>query len=237
MIAWGLQHGLKAHAHLALREIGATGERTVSATAPIFPGDEIFRIPAKLLISASNVFSQRLGPQGAEYAHPDSDDGLAYAVLTELREQLRSGVPSFWSPYFVTMPTKFNTPIFFNSTERRKLRGSELVHWISQREREILRSQHVFEQYVGLQGSMTTFSVGGNEGLSAAQRNQPFGVRDVAQILSLIWSRCFLAKMRHRSCVPRGTYASNRSSRRLETSSIMPTTRTPMSRHAPSLEI
>ena len=121
LIDWGLRGNLQAHALLSVSERADSSERAVFAMGNINQGEEIFRIPEALLLTASNVFSKRKGP------HPDSDDGLAFALLTELREQQRSHRPSFWSPYFATLPTTFSTPLYFNETERARVRGSELV--------------------------------------------------------------------------------------------------------------
>lgn len=198
LISWAIAGGLHAHDRITVSFDTLTGERSVKATGQISAGEVLLRVPRSLMFMGKLSMDQH-----AAAPRPKREsDCLAFDLLNELRHQ-SLGTPSFWAPYFAVLPTRLGTPLFFNSTEREWLRGSELLGLLARRERELKASHVLLQEHLHQIAAATESTAVGGRGASAAvdgRINAPFTLRDVGQVYSLLWSRCFMVKVPDSLC-------------------------------------
>ena len=182
-LAWAVDGGMHAHERLTVSLDVRTGERAMMTTGAISAGEELLRVPRTLMLMGQNTVGQNMAN-----AYPKKEaERLAFGLLSELRAQ-SLGKPSFWAPYFATLPTRLSTPLFFNSTERGWLRGSELNRLLPQREAALIASHEALQLH--LHRHLAAIGVGAD-----GRAEKPFTRYDVAQVYSLMWSRSFMVKV------------------------------------------
>ena len=119
LVAWSASHGVTLQ-RAVVAPVANRGNGVI-ATEAISKGDLVLRVPHTMILTANddNDEANAVGQTNA----------LALALLHERR--LRA---SKWSPFIAALPRAFRTPLFFNESERRLLRGTDVLGWARVRE-------------------------------------------------------------------------------------------------------
>lgn len=202
--SWCETMGMQMHPDLGIGYDGVSGERSMIARAPIARGTEILRVPRRALFLAETVAENRLTQSELESSTLERPDALALALLSELDRQ-SLGSPSLWAPFFATLPRRLNTPLWYNSTERQHLRGTDVLRWTVAREKAIMQSRQQL-------ASSQLYNRSSTSGRDAA-----FAAYDVAWAFSVLHSRVFMVdlsnaavRVKQPALVPLGDFFNHR---------------------------
>ena len=171
-ISWAASHGV-ALRNAALAQV-AHGFGVV-ATGPIAAGDLVLRVPHSLMLAGDDT----------------SNIGQTNALAIALLQERTKGAASGYGPYLDVLPRQFNTPMFFNATERAGLRGTDVLEWSQARESNVVRTHAFLGDTYWHVASAVDAKAGGTSAVSSAA-----DLDDFKWALSIAWSRGFALSMR-----------------------------------------
>ncbi|PLB49463.1 SET domain protein [Aspergillus steynii IBT 23096] len=110
--------------------------RGVVAQADIAEGEELFTIPRDLILSTQNSQLKDRLPQNLEELGP------WLSLMLVMIYEFLLGERSAWAPYFKVLPRKFDTLMFWSTSELQELQGSSILDKIGKEgaEKSILQT-------------------------------------------------------------------------------------------------
>nr|XP_031310150.1 actin-histidine N-methyltransferase isoform X1 [Camelus dromedarius]XP_031310152.1 actin-histidine N-methyltransferase isoform X1 [Camelus dromedarius] len=119
--------GLRATRDIKTRGIAsADATRTVTAVDCLHSAEELFLwVPRKLLMTVESAKNSVLGPLYSQdrILQAMGNITLAFHLLCE-----RADPNSFWQPYIQTLPSEYDTPLYFEEDEVRCLQSTQAIH-------------------------------------------------------------------------------------------------------------
>ncbi|KAF8915609.1 hypothetical protein CPB85DRAFT_1550593 [Mucidula mucida] len=116
---------------IALQNIPASH---MSSKECMFEGHTLFTIPRSLLISTrTSSLPERFGQE--EWKQRKLDQGWGGLILCMMWEESQ-GSSSKWGPYLGSLPTEFNTPMFWNDADLGHLKGTTVVEKLGREDAE-----------------------------------------------------------------------------------------------------
>jgi hypothetical protein len=113
----------------------------IVAVEDISSNEELFRVPLSLVLCSSTCQIPSIDLDSIQL--PDKKRTEVFrSILCLLREKAR-GSESRWGPYIATLPTSFDTPIFWSENEIRELQGCYIADQIGKAEMDALFKQHL----------------------------------------------------------------------------------------------
>ncbi|KJA29063.1 hypothetical protein HYPSUDRAFT_177169 [Hypholoma sublateritium FD-334 SS-4] len=135
-LAWFQAHG--GQIDLAAIDIvafpAAEGGRGVVARVDIPEGQAVFAVPRALVLSTrTSALRARFGVK--EWAAARLHEGWSGLILCMMWEEARGGA-SEWAGYFEILPTKFDTPMFWDAADLAELQGTAVVDKLGREQAE-----------------------------------------------------------------------------------------------------
>ncbi|TFK53554.1 SET domain-containing protein [Heliocybe sulcata] len=134
LISWFQEHGGSVDASsLGFAEIDGQGRAAV-AKRDLPEGHNLFSIPRSLTLSTRNSPLPKLLGDALWKTH-ELGKGWVGLILCMMWEEAQ-GPASKWSGYLATLPTDFNTPMFWSEEDIQELKGTAVVDKIGKEDAE-----------------------------------------------------------------------------------------------------